>query len=120
QRPTANGFAGNTLAQLLKRPEISIEQFVPVLRRIAREFFERPLRVHYEPEQDAPVTLYEEMISSHPERSEGSIPDPDSAGNIWISPRSAPRDVLKAEVRNELKSAETEIKYAGYLDQQRR
>src|SRR5205085_9086090 len=37
-----------------------------------------------------------------------------------ISPRSAPRDVLKAEIRNELKSVETEIKYAGYLDQQRK
>ena len=68
---------GQPLAQLLKRPEITIEQLAPVLRTLVPGFFER-----------------------------------DS------SPSSAVK--LSSEVRNELKSVETEIKYAGYLDQQQR
>src|SRR5499427_7904375 len=71
---------GQQLAQLLKRPEVTIEQLVPALRRFAPEFFER-------------------------ESSEDSAT---SAAN------------LPASVRNELKSVETEIKYAGYLEQQQR
>jgi tRNA uridine 5-carboxymethylaminomethyl modification enzyme len=33
--------AGQTLAQLLKRPEITVEQLAPILRNLAPEFFER-------------------------------------------------------------------------------
>jgi len=43
QRPPSNDFAsalGQTLAQLLKRPEIAIEQLAPVLRQLAPELFE--------------------------------------------------------------------------------
>jgi hypothetical protein len=32
---------GQSLAQLLKRPEITVEQVVPVLRELAPQFFER-------------------------------------------------------------------------------
>jgi tRNA uridine 5-carboxymethylaminomethyl modification enzyme len=60
---------GQPLAQLLRRPEIAIEQLAAVLRERMPRFFER-----------------------------------DSS----------------SEIRNELKSVETEIKYAGYLDQQQR
>src|SRR6202165_402232 len=60
---------GQPLAQMLKRPEITIEQLAGVLRELMPRFFER-----------------------------------DSS----------------SEIRNELKSVETEIKYAGYLDQQQR
>ena len=70
--------AGQTYAQLLKRPEISLEGLLPVLR----------------PE-------WEEMAGSgHP--------------LAFFS------GAVNARVRNELKSVETEIKYAGYLDQQRK
>ena len=69
--------AGQTYAQLLKRPEITLERLLPVL-------------------QDA----------------------------FQASTGSGPLDYfappLTARVRNELKSVETEIKYAGYLDQQRK
>jgi tRNA uridine 5-carboxymethylaminomethyl modification enzyme len=68
---------GQPLAQLLKRPEIVIEQLAPVLRDLVPKFFER------------------------------------------ISPVS-PVAKISSEVRNELKSVETEIKYAGYLGQQQR
>ena len=83
QQPTANDWTsaiGQSLAQLLKRPEITIERLLPVLRDLASEFFE-------------------EEIRENPLKS--------VAG-------------LSSAIRNELKSAETEIKYAGYLLQQQR
>jgi tRNA uridine 5-carboxymethylaminomethyl modification enzyme len=71
---------GHSLAQLLKRPEITVEQLAPALRDLTPRFFERS-----------------------------------------SSARSACSAVsLSSEIRNELKSIETEIKYAGYLGQQER
>ena len=72
--------AGQSLAQLLKRPEVKVEQLVPVLRQLVPEFFARD-------------------SSTSPARSAVK---------------------LSSEVRNELKSVETEIKYEGYLLQQQR
>ena len=70
---------GQTLAQVLKRPELTIEQLVPVLRELTPGFF----------------TLDRNAV------------DQSESG-------------LSSEVRNELKSVETEVKYAGYLQQQQR
>ena len=81
QPPKAKDLAsalGQTCAQLLKRPEITIENLVPALRELDPGFFAR-----------------EEM----PSQSVGA---------------------LSSEIRNELKSIETEIKYEGYLQQQHR
>ncbi|MGB6386840.1 MAG: tRNA uridine-5-carboxymethylaminomethyl(34) synthesis enzyme MnmG [Terriglobales bacterium] len=71
---------GQPLAQLLKRPEIVIEQLAPILRDFLPCFFER----------NSSASLASSAVT------------------------------LSSEVRNELKSVETEIKYAGYLDQQQR
>jgi tRNA uridine 5-carboxymethylaminomethyl modification enzyme len=71
---------GQTIAQLLKRPEVTAERLVPVLRKLAPEFFVR---------------------------------------NSSVSPVSSVVN-LPSEIRNELKSVETEIKYEGYLLQQQR
>lgn len=71
--------AGQPLAQLLKRPEVTIEQLIPALRQLAPAFFDRE--------------------NAH---------------------CPSPTGHLSSELRNELKSVETEIKYAGYLDQQER
>ena len=68
---------GQSLAQLLKRPEVTIEHLVPVLQELAPSFFQR-----------------------------------DSSAPSAID--------LSSELRNELKSIETEIKYEGYLQQQQR
>jgi tRNA uridine 5-carboxymethylaminomethyl modification enzyme len=68
---------GQTLAQLLKRPEVTVEQLVPILSGLAGDFFART----------------------------SSVPSVVK---------------LSSEVRNELKSVETEIKYEGYLLQQQR
>jgi tRNA uridine 5-carboxymethylaminomethyl modification enzyme len=67
--------AGQTYAQLLKRPEISLEGLLPLLRA---------------------------EWAAHP----GEL--------AFFS------GIVNARIRNELKSVETEIKYAGYLDQQRK
>jgi tRNA uridine 5-carboxymethylaminomethyl modification enzyme len=72
---------GQTCAQLLKRPEITIENLVPALRELDPEFFAR------------------EEIHANPRESLAA---------------------LSSEIRNELKSVETEIKYEGYLLQQQR
>jgi tRNA uridine 5-carboxymethylaminomethyl modification enzyme len=69
--------ASSTYAQLLKRPEIGIEELVPALANLFPAFFADEGKC----------------------RANGSI---------------------SARVRNELKSIETEIKYAGYLQQQER
>jgi tRNA uridine 5-carboxymethylaminomethyl modification enzyme len=72
---------GSALAQLLKRPEITIEQMAPILRELDPAFFVRE--------------------------------------EIRVNPRESVAK-LSSEVRNELKSVETEIKYEGYLLQQQR
>lgn len=66
---------GSTFAQVLKRPEVKIEELVPLLR---------------------------EEFLKHSELAE-YVAEP-----------------MSAKVRNELRAVETDIKYAGYLDQQRR
>src|SRR5208282_1853185 len=77
---------GQPLAQLLKRPEIVIEQLAAVLRSLVPGFFERS----------------------------------SSANSATSAVSVVPPPHLSSEIRNELKSVETEIKYAGYLDQQQR
>jgi tRNA uridine 5-carboxymethylaminomethyl modification enzyme len=83
--PPADWYSatGQSLAQLLKRPEIVIEQLAPILRKLDSAFFER--------QQE----------------------------EIRVDPRESVAK-LSSEVRNELKSVETEIKYEGYLLQQQR
>jgi len=72
---------GQTLAQLLKRPEVAIERLAPALAKLSPEFFER---------------------------------------SASAAPSESPAAPISSEVRNELKSVETEIKYEGYLLQQQR
>jgi tRNA uridine 5-carboxymethylaminomethyl modification enzyme len=83
QSPAATfaSTAGQPVAQLLKRPEVTIEKLAPILRELDPEFFSR------------------DTISEDPRKSVAGI---------------------SSEVRNELKSVETEIKYEGYLLQQQR
>ena len=76
--PDLSAALGQPLAQLLKRPEITIERLAPILRQIAPDFFDSGL---------SPVS---------------------------------PVVRLSSATRNDLKSVETEIKYAGYLHQQQK
>jgi tRNA uridine 5-carboxymethylaminomethyl modification enzyme len=82
----AAGVSGQTFAQLLKRPEVAVEELAPLLRdRLAGD----------------EVVLADWVAAM------------DSAAALGSSR-------LPSWVRNEMKTVETEIKYSGYLDQQRR
>ena len=84
----AQKLIGQPLAQVLRRPELAIEDLVPVLRQ--------------------------ELAASGPElqpwvraiQERGVVEKTDVPLPVWL--------------RNEWKTVETEIKYAGYLQQQRR
>jgi tRNA uridine 5-carboxymethylaminomethyl modification enzyme len=73
-------IAGQSYAQLLKRPEVTIERLRPLLQAVA-------------------------------------LPEDTRA---LLAPLLADAAALSARARNELRAVETEIKYAGYLDQQRK
>jgi tRNA uridine 5-carboxymethylaminomethyl modification enzyme len=72
--------AGQTWAQMLKRPEVTIE---PVLRAVRDELVKDPL-----------LAALAELPEDDP--------------------------VARATIRNEARAVETEIKFAGYLDQQKK
>jgi tRNA uridine 5-carboxymethylaminomethyl modification enzyme len=79
----AAGIAGQSFAQLIKRPEMEIERLAPLLR--------------------------------------DRLADAGDVFTAWVAAMDAAgNERLPAWVRNEMKTVETEIKYAGYLDQQRR
>lgn len=83
-----NGAAGQTYAQILKRPEATIEKLLPTLV----------------------VTLGSEVSENHGPGAQTLRPILDGMS----------QDGMSAHLRNEVKAVETEIKYAGYLDQQRK
>jgi tRNA uridine 5-carboxymethylaminomethyl modification enzyme len=94
---------GAPLAQLLKRPEITIEQLAPVLRELAPEIFLREKTESREPLADSPETLLARTLPAFRAQAVSKRPSH-----------------LPIGVREELKSVETEIKYEGYLLQQER
>jgi tRNA uridine 5-carboxymethylaminomethyl modification enzyme len=75
---------GSTLAQLLKRPEIVIEDVAAVVAESYPEYF-------------AEIAVFSPRRHGDTEEQK-----------------------LSSAARNEMKTVETEIKYAGYLDQQRK
>jgi tRNA uridine 5-carboxymethylaminomethyl modification enzyme len=93
---------GTTFAQFLKRPEVVIEELAPLLR--AKLFAGGEVFAGWVAGMDA--------ASGGRGSVEAKVPE---SGHE--APGFSP---LPAWVRNEMKSVETEIKYAGYLDQQRR
>jgi tRNA uridine 5-carboxymethylaminomethyl modification enzyme len=87
-----DGATGLTLAQLLKRPEVRIEELARSLEKLMPGFFERV-------DSDQWIVDRGDLHSESEKLSTIHCP-------------------LSTAVRNELKSVETEIKYHGYLDQQ--
>jgi tRNA uridine 5-carboxymethylaminomethyl modification enzyme len=82
----AAGVSGQTFAQLLKRPEVSIEDMASLLR--------------------------DRLTNADPILTDWVA--------VMDSSAASGNSRLPAWVRNEMKTVETEIKYSGYLDQQRR
>ena len=127
--------AGVTFAQLLKRPEVQIEQLVPVLSKLMPAFFERVDSGQWMADRKKNVILSEATEGSAVEgpllcdddrgpstphsRKERECSAQDDTFKLATGHWSLATDFrLPTEIRNELKSVETEIKYSGYLDQQ--
>jgi tRNA uridine 5-carboxymethylaminomethyl modification enzyme len=104
----AAGVSGQTFAQFLKRPEVSVEEIAPLLRdRLAENC---DVFAGWVAAMDGiSVDMTEDGRASH---------DAHISNSRYGAPGLVAR--LPTWVRNEMKTVETEIKYAGYLDQQRR
>ena len=83
-----NSAVGQTYAQLMKRPEVTIESLRTTL----------------------PASLEQAIATA----------SSDDAIHLETIRTAMVKDHVPAHVRNEWKAVETEIKYAGYLDQQRK
>jgi tRNA uridine 5-carboxymethylaminomethyl modification enzyme len=114
--------AGQTWAQLLKRPEVTIEALLNALRDdlardpLLNEFVapvSRPavLAASTPPESASP------SMSCHPERPKG-VEGPAVAFPVVSADSSVA--ILRSTRRNEARAVETEIKFAGYLEQQKK
>jgi len=110
--------AGQTLAQLLKRPEVQIEMLAPVLRRLMPGFFERVDSGQWMVDSNNSVILSEASPGSAVEGPLLAVETSQVHPAVETGVLSTTHYPLSAAVRNELKAVETEIKYAGYLDQQ--
>jgi tRNA uridine 5-carboxymethylaminomethyl modification enzyme len=160
-----SGALGAPLAQLLKRPEIVMEDLAAIVREGYPEYFaeievpsgslqveaagqdhaspssqassipsesSRTLSIHSESSSRAPSM--KTRVLQRPNRSEGpcaSIDENSMAGEREAPACSGAEEIarslndaygqpLSSAARNEMKTVETEIKYAGYLDQQRK
>ena len=98
---------GTTFAQFLKRPEVTVEELAPLL--YSRLVGGGEVFAGWVAGMDGAVSGVKEggRASYDAHSSESMSGAPGVVG-------------LPAWVRNEMKSVETEIKYSGYLDQQRR
>ncbi len=102
-----NSAIGSPLTQLLKRPEIVIEDLAGLIAESYPQFFEEIAG----------------MQGLKPEIYEDANGTTESRALIPAEPKGETRGssgMLSSAARNEMKTVETEIKYAGYLDQQRK
>jgi len=108
---------GQPLAQLLKRPEMTVEQLVPVIGELAPEFFDARKNETLFDDGSAPTHVGADALVRPAERSSAAFAE-DRRPTAYD--KLVTRPALSSRERNELKSVETEIKYAGYLNQQQR
>jgi tRNA uridine 5-carboxymethylaminomethyl modification enzyme len=104
QTTTLAGAVGATLAQLLKRPEIVIEDLTAVIGEKYPEYFAEIAEMH----------------GLKPDAEEGAQPPAAVVMDSRTQAGAPTHHGLSATARNEMKTVETEIKYSGYLDQQRK
>jgi tRNA uridine 5-carboxymethylaminomethyl modification enzyme len=115
-RPATEDWKGNTLAQLLRRPEFSIAHLVTVLQDVARSFFdERLLLASSVADRSLPtVSTYVVLPAFAPEDRASGF----RAAREQLTSQEG--HGISAAIQSELKTVETEIKYAGYLGQQQK
>ena len=130
ERLAASGFgqltatAGLTWAQLLKRPEVTIE---PVLAALSEDLARDPSLAAFsafaEPWEPSEKTEPCTPSICHSERRSPRRPESKNL-RLAISAASAgdhaSPSIERSTIRNEARAVETEIKFAGYLDQQRK
>jgi tRNA uridine 5-carboxymethylaminomethyl modification enzyme len=115
--------SGQTLAQLLKRPEVRIEMLAPALAELMPQFFAR--------EAELEGSNGKVPVSGFPPGNEQRVPPLGLKSSVGMTTSkegeltagdsvklTTGNSQLTTAIRNELKSVETEIKYSGYLDQQ--
>ena len=103
------------MAQLLRRPEIVIEDFTPVIAEQCPEFF------HAVSASATAASVSEDEDEASHGSEPALTPDITGTANNTNEPGAvAGSSKLSSAARNEMKTVETEIKYAGYLDQQRK
>jgi tRNA uridine 5-carboxymethylaminomethyl modification enzyme len=94
------GTAGLTWAQLLKRPEVGIEQLLKALdNRLGG---------------DPALVRFERLIKRVSESAGQQVSDGDFGAD------ATSEAIARSAARNEARAVETEIKFAGYLEQQRK
>ena len=99
------GTAGMKFAEVLKRPEVTVEGLWPVLMPLI--------------EKVAELREWARRLESESRRSQGKRESAEKLAEGRKGDGSGEWK-LPAWVRNEMKTVETEIKYAGYLEQQRK
>ncbi|HKW74890.1 MAG TPA: tRNA uridine-5-carboxymethylaminomethyl(34) synthesis enzyme MnmG [Terriglobales bacterium] len=136
-RAEINGLGsaiGASLAQLLKRPEIVIEDMAPLIAENMPEYFreiEGVLFAEMSFRAERGICSADSEVRNLFLKKSGTADPSPSPGTFNIEPNILPtapvRDdnsstvwPLSSAARNEMKTVETEIKYAGYLDQQRK
>ena len=105
--------AGLTWAQLLKRPEVGIE---PLLGVLAAQLKDNPLLVEFAAalaQPSAGPLNFSPPEPCHPEERSDE-------GSAVAFKAASSGDISRATRRNEARAVETEIKFAGYLDQQKK
>jgi tRNA uridine 5-carboxymethylaminomethyl modification enzyme len=103
-RGDAEALRTQTYAQMLKRPEVTVEGLWPVLAGFMKDLPELSAWTQYSDKSQTTQRSEENTKGLVDGREHGCAAE-------WKLP---------AWVRNEMKTVETEIKYAGYLEQQRR
>jgi tRNA uridine 5-carboxymethylaminomethyl modification enzyme len=98
--------AGLTWAQLLKRPEVTIE---PVLGALRATLKREPLLAGYA--RVGEIRAFPPIAQGHERAMDGAPVDRAADGANSIE---------RSMMRNEARAVETEIKFAGYLEQQRK
>lgn len=103
----SSSIKGLSLAQLLKRPEFTIEQLVPLLRQLEPGIFIRTTpRASSVADRSWPAPLDSWL--------------PAFAARASAEPKAIEKEPLAPQLLAELKTVETEIKFAGYLSQQQK
>jgi len=97
--------AGQTWAQLLKRPEVTIEPILGAMRETLADDLLLAKFARTVPVQSLPPLALE--------------PAKDGAPAV-VAATSANEAVERSAMRNEARAVETEIKFAGYLEQQKK